>query len=199
MVKKEKEKKTKKKFGINHIFKGIYWLVVIVLFLIAGAVVLSTFNTPLKFRLFSVQSGSMEPNIHLGSLVIVKPQESYIKGDVVTIKGEREPKKTFTHRIVEVQEDKDLNRINYQTKGDANEGPDPELIPHRRVVGKVIASIPYLGQVVAFAQTQVGLAVLVIIPATIIIYSELVNIKNEIKRMIKDWKAKKSTKKNVKK
>ncbi|OGD63880.1 signal peptidase I [Candidatus Beckwithbacteria bacterium RBG_13_42_9] len=167
------------------VFNIIYWLILLALAVIAGAVVLSRFNTPLQFRLFSVQSGSMEPNIRLGSLVVNKPQSSYQKDDMVTFRSERSVKETVTHRIIEVSEDKDLNKVQYKTKGDANEDPDPEPIPGNRVIGKVVFTIPYLGYAVAFAQTQTGLIVLVVIPATLIIYSELMNIKNEVVDIIK--------------
>lgn len=175
---------------VKNLIKVSYWVVLTALVAIAAGVALSVFNTPLGIRLFSVQSGSMVPAIPLGSLVVVEPADTYQKGDVITIKAERDPKETVTHRIVDIVEDEDLERVSYQTKGDANEDPDRELIADRRVVGKVVFNIPYLGYPIAFAQTQVGFAVLIIIPATIIIYSELMNIKKEIAKSIKGRKKK---------
>jgi len=175
-----------------------YWLVLLFLAAMAGSLVLSRFDTPLKYRLFSVQSGSMEPAIGLGSVVVVIPQESYGKDDVITFRSERSAKETNTHRVVEVLEDKDLNRIEYRTKGDANEDPDSEPIPLRRVVGKVVFSVPYLGYPISFAQTQTGLIVLVVIPATLIAYSELISIKNEIALLIKHRQENKKVEKKKK-
>lgn len=128
----------------------------------------------------------MEPAIKVGSVIIVKNQKEYQVGNIVTVKAERNTKDTFTHRIAEIIEDKETNKISYRTKGDANEEPDGEPITSKRVVGKVVLSIPFIGYFVAFAQTRAGLIILVIIPAALIIYSELANIKNEI---LKLWTA----------
>lgn len=155
--------------------------------LIAVVVLLSltlVFSKPIagmNFSLYSVNSGSMEPAIKLGSLVLVKSQENYSKNDVITFRDEADPRNTTTHRIVAVVEDKDINKLSFRTKGDANENEDTELIDSRRVVGKVVFSLPYLGYGASFAKTQMGFVLLIVIPATIIIYSELQNIRGELK------------------
>lgn len=170
---------------LKSILTIFYWVLLLFVAFMAGSLILSRFDTPIKYRLFAVQSGSMEPSIRLGSVVVVVPQESYAKDDVITFRSERSAKETNTHRIVEVLEDKDLNRLEYRTKGDANEDPDHEPIPLRRVVGKVVFAIPYLGYPISFAQTQTGLIVLVVIPTTLIAYSEFLTIKNELALLIK--------------
>jgi len=159
---------------------------------IAASVVLSTFNTPLGIRLFSVQSGSMEPAIPVGSLVMVRPQDSYTEGEIITVRSERSAKETVTHRIVERAEDKDIGSVSYKLKGDANEDPDPEMVPEKRVVGKVVLHIPFLGYPVGFAQSQIGFVILIIIPATIIVYSELMVIKKEFLKFFTRKKSKKN-------
>lgn len=182
---------------MKRILKSAYWFVFLAIVIIAFSVTTSAFNTPLKFRLFAVQSGSMEPNVPLGSLVAVRSADSYMENDVITVRAERNPKETFTHRIVEISEDKDLDRVSYKTKGDANEDADGELVNENRVIGKVILTVPYLGYPVGFAQTQIGFIVLIIIPATVIIYSELANMKGEFAKIFS--KNKKNKKKRQKK
>lgn len=187
---------------MKKILSIIYTTIFALLLLIGGALALSAFNTPLKIRVFSVLSGSMEPVIHTGSVVIVQPQEEYKEGDIVTFRSPKDPKQTFTHRIIKVSQDKDIKTITYTTKGDANEEEDRDQTSARRAIGKVIFTIPYAGYAVNFAQTQTGLIVLIVIPATIIVYSELLNIKTEIQKFIKmkskknknDKKATKNTK-----
>jgi signal peptidase len=164
-------------------------LLVVFLVFVAGSLVLGNFRTPIQYRLFSVQSGSMRPTIPLGSIIVVWPQKDYQKDDIITFGSEANLKNTVTHRVVEVSKDNDLGTVNYRTKGDANNAPDTELIRSGRVVGKVVVHIPYLGYPVTFAQTQVGLIVLVIIPATLIVYSEISSIKNELASMFKSKKA----------
>jgi len=55
-------------------------------------------------------------------------------------------------------------------------------------VGKVELSIPFVGYPIAFAKTLPGLIVLIIVPGTIIVYNELLNIKKEIIELLKKKK-----------
>lgn len=167
----------------------LYGLIFFVLILIAGIVTISTFKIPGNYKLFNVQSGSMEPAIKKGALVIVKPIQNYQKGDVITVSEPANPKVSLTHRIFEVKE-KD-GKTFYVTKGDANNTPDTEDRPKENVIGKVLFSIPYIGYPIGFAKTRDGLIILIIIPITLIIYSELISIKNEVKKLIEKRKQKK--------
>ncbi|MCL4390477.1 MAG: signal peptidase I [Patescibacteria group bacterium] len=166
----------------------VYWGIFVVLAAIAILVALSGINTPFKIRVFSVQSGSMSPAIPTGSVVIVRPETDYKKGDVVTFKYSQDresknPKETVTHRIVEVKIID--SKVSYMTEGDANKSADPTPVDKDLVIGKVVLSIPLIGYPVGFARTLPGLILLIIIPATIIIYSELVNVKKEIGKLLK--------------
>lgn len=158
-----------------------YWLGVFSLILIAGLVGASTLRPYFGYKLFVVQSGSMEPAIRAKSLVLVKKFDNYKIGDVITYKDGGERGETITHRIVKIK-----NR-GFVTKGDANNVSDERLVSPDRIVGKVVLAIPFLGYPVAFAKTQWGLIILIIIPGTIIVYSELLNIKEEV---VTFWKKK---------
>jgi len=155
---------------------GVYSLIIV----IALLVVFSTFSFPGNYKLMTIQSGSMEPAMKAGSMIVVKPTAEYKIGDIVTYKNGDDSKKTTTHRIVEINEAKGV--ITYKTKGDANDAPDFAPIFKANIVGKVLFSIPYLGYPVGFARTLPGLIILIIIPATIIIYEETRNIIKELKK-----------------
>lgn len=149
-----------------------------------------------KFKLFVVQSGSMSPAIKTGSLILVTPSPKYAPGDVITYKTKegvdiKNPKALVTHRIVDTVQKED--GVYYITKGDANNSNDSLEIGNYLVLGKVTASIPYLGYPVGFAKTQTGFIVLIVIPATLIIYSEMITIKNEAKRLLAERKKRKLT------
>jgi signal peptidase I len=90
-------------------------------------------------------------------------------------------KTTVTHRINSLS----LQDSSYITKGDANKSVDLSEVRKGNILGKVIFSIPYLGFVLNFTKSQTGLIFIIIIPAVLIIYSELLNIKNEAKKLIK--------------
>jgi hypothetical protein len=63
----------------------------------------------------------------------------------------------------------------------------------RNILGKVLFSIPYFGYIVDFARKPVGFALIIGIPALLIIGDELRKIFVETKRLIKE---KKTGKKN---
>lgn len=182
------------------IIKIFYWLALSLLLIIAATVAASSLNIPGGVKLFTVQSGSMEPTIHTGSLIISKPFATYSKGEIVTFKSEGDrlnsnPKTTTTHRIYKVELVD--NKLAFTTKGDANKGPDAGTIDQGLIIGKEVLSIPLLGYPISFAKTKEGLLILIIIPAVIIIYSELINIKNEAQKLIRERKRKLTMKEKV--
>ena len=184
--------------GIKNIPNILYWIVIALLILVTVATVLTTQKTPGGYRLFVVQSGSMEPTIKTGSIVLVVSQKQYKENDVVTFLIDpnaklKDIKSTATHRIIKVIE-KDKN-INYTTKGDANKSADPNTINQAQVLGKVMITIPFVGWFIAFTKTQIGFIALIIIPSTLIIYSELMNIKKESTRLIALYLKKRKDKK----
>jgi signal peptidase I len=163
--------------------------ILILLLIVVGIILISTINFPGNIKLYSVQSGSMEPAIMMGSVVIVKPVSTYQIGDVITVTDPTNLKMTITHRVVET--DNQEGKITYITKGDANKTNDTEARPLEGVLGKVVFVVPFLGYPVSFAKTSEGLLILVIIPAIIIIFSELLSIKSEAQKLIEKRRQKK--------
>jgi len=162
---------------VKKLWKIINNVILAAIILFSILVILSYLNV-FGTRMFVVKSGSMEPKIHTGSVVFDKSGTDYKVGDVITFKIPNS-KDTVTHRIAAIKPDVKKN-IFYQVKGDANNAPDPDLVASNMVVGKVSFSIAYLGYLVAFIKTLPGLIIFIIIPATIVIYQELTNIKSEV-------------------
>ncbi|OGD96495.1 signal peptidase I, partial [Candidatus Curtissbacteria bacterium RIFCSPLOWO2_01_FULL_41_28] len=146
-----------------------------------------------------VRSGSMQPAIKVGDLVVVKTQHglltpqpisdnplssakisSYKVGETIAFKSQNGSKVFTTHRIVgkEIQEGK----VFYRTKGDANDSADENLVAEENVVGKSMFRLPHFGKLFAFAKSNIGFPLLVIFPALLVIILEMVNIYKEIKR-----------------
>lgn len=169
--------------------KVLYWMVLIFLIFVAGFTAMTALNLPGNYKMFVVMSGSMEPKIKTGSIVVVKPQKDYQKGEVITFKDLDRPKLTVTHRIFSIKEEN--NAQVFTTKGDANKSPDMAEIHKGQILGREILTVPYLGYVINFTKTQTGLIVLIVIPSVIIIYNELLSIKNEAIRLIKERKKRK--------
>lgn len=169
-------------------FKIIKNIVGIALLLFLLLVVGTFIPIPGNYKIFTVQSGSMEPAIHPGSLIFVMPRTDYKVGDIVTRKT-NDPKVTVTHRIIEITESN--GETAYITQGDANNAEDPEEATQSQIIGREIFSLPYIGYPIGYARTAPGFLFLVIIPAVIIIYEEANKIKREIALKFKKRKEKK--------
>jgi len=130
-------------------FLGLALVVVVALVLARGV--------PLTGRsTFVVGGPSMEPAINRGSAIVVDPVDpgALRVGDVVSLRVGPE-RAVFTHRIVRIVERPD--GLWLETKGDANEAPDPALVPAASVVGRVGLTISAIGYVIAAVSTSSGL------------------------------------------
>jgi len=129
-----------------------------------------------------VRSGSMQPQIAVGDLAVVKKQAdgNYKAGDIIAFKNANNSKTLTTHRIAGIENKN--GRFFYQTKGDANKTVDRELVSTENVIGKAYFRLPYLGKLIAFAKTTAGFSLAVIFPALLVIAFEIVNIFKEIRK-----------------
>lgn len=143
---------------------------------------------------YVVLSGSMEPAIQTGAVAVVSPKAfGYSIGDIITYSLGNAT--TITHRVTSLKEEN--GQVVYQTKGDANENADPSVVPKSAVVGSVIFSVPYIGYAVDFAKKPQGFILLVIVPATIIVYEELRFLKRETARQLSRLRKSSSSKPNA--
>ena len=107
----------------------------------------------------AVLSGSMQPALGVGGLVVIQPAEAQgIKmGDIISFRlpGIDTP---ICHRVIDIIETDE--GLFFQTKGDANEEPDPYLVSVQDVTGKAVFYTPYvgyLGHLAQFGRTRVDL------------------------------------------
>lgn len=127
---------------------------------------------------YVVVSNSMNappsPVIGAGDVVFVydAPADKIRQGDVITYRSG--PEQLTTHRVVGVRDRPD--GIAFETKGDANEEADPDLVPGGRVIGTVGFVVPLLGHAVTFASSGYGVILLIVVPAALLILTELVTI-----------------------
>lgn len=101
---------------------------------------------------YIVTSGSMEPKFSVGDLVLVKKQDRYQLGDIVTFRDSGGA--LVTHRIT--------GSVSGQfiTKGDANNTEDAELLSPESIVGKLQLVLPGAGEAVVFLRSPLGLLIL---------------------------------------
>ena len=164
-------------------FKTIYYIFIGAIALVAVLLVWSALPIKNGPKVMIVQSGSMEPAIKTGGVVVVKSASDYKVGDIITFGPYSKIKAPTTHRIYEIKGD--CPNCTFVTKGDANNAPDQRDIRPSDVVGKVLLDVSYVGYAVAAAKKPVGFAFIIIIPAAIIVYDEIRKIFAEIKKMRK--------------
>lgn len=156
-------------------------LLIIMLIAIGGLFLVSLMPIPGNVEIKIVKSGSMEPAIQTGSLVVVMPQEYYKVKEVITFGEDNAREIPTTHRIIGVRSEPGGSF--YITKGDANEEADPTEVATRDIIGKVMFHVPGAGYVLDFARQPLGFALLIGLPALMIIIEETFNIFKEIGNM----------------
>lgn len=103
------------------------------------------------FGLHVVTTGSMEPEIPVGSLVATRPvaPRSVHAGDVVAFADPGDAGRTILHRVVRVNA-ADGRQPRFTTQGDANASPDFEEVRAGLLRGRQLIAIPRVGTVVRF-------------------------------------------------
>ena len=142
--KKKKENGNVKAF-LCHLFGTLILVAVI------AALVPITVPRFMGYEVFNVVSGSMEPEIPVGSVAYIEPTDpvELEEGDVISF---NQNGSVILHRVVS----------NHQvegyliTKGDANEQEDLEEVPYQNVRGREVRHIPVLGQLMMILSSTVG-------------------------------------------
>lgn len=97
----------------------------------------------LPLRPVAVATGSMEPTVAVGDVVVTCPSsaENLREGDIIRYqKGAT----TVIHRIVACTQDEN-GGLTFITQGDSNNTPDADPVLPEQVLGKVVFNIPKLG------------------------------------------------------
>ena len=162
-VKPGKRRKMKRTFSIITTLSLI--LVIVIAFLLVGVRIFG-------LAPYTVLSGSMEPEYHVGSLIYVRDTsaEELKINDPITYTMKNGV--VVTHRIIEVISDtENPNNVSYVTKGDANDTADSTPVHISEVIGKPVFTIPLLGYVAYYIRTPVGIAIATAIVCLLIILS----------------------------
>ncbi len=162
----------------KYLDSGFYSLFAAVYMIFVFLVIIFSANIFGSWRSFTNKSDSMNPAIDRGSLTIVKSFPKYNVGDAISYYAKNgDQEEIITHRVI------DIGGNVYTTKGDANNVADRELVKPRLIIGKVVFIIPYLGYAIAFAKSLIGTWLCIIIPAMIILGSELIRIFFELEKI----------------
>jgi signal peptidase len=115
------------------------------------------------YRAYVVESGSMTPTIGVHSLVIsrsIAPVNA-LAGEVVTFSDPGLNGSLVSHRVLSRHLLPGSNIFSFTTKGDANKVPEQWEVPAKATVGKVVAVVPKVGDVIGPLSSALGRGVLI--------------------------------------
>ena len=103
------------------------------------------------YEIYNVVSGSMEPEIPVGSAIYVEavPPEEVQEGDGIAFWSNDS---VIAHRVLRNK----LVEGTFTTKGDANAEEDMNDIEYAALIGRVAAHYPMLGQMMVLYTSSVG-------------------------------------------
>jgi signal peptidase I len=133
----------------------------------------------LGWRIDAVNSGSMEPELRVGSVVIIKPvdPETIVVGDIITYRIPSIDNTMVTHRVIEIKQSTSLY---FQTRGDANLKADPFIVSGSDLIGKLWVNIKGLGPFIEFLKTIYGFVLTVILPGIVLLSLYALSVWREI-------------------
>ncbi len=126
------------------------------------------------FSMFRVATGSMEPEMPVGTLLISQRTdiEDIKINDVVNFRSRDNGMlgMVITHRVVKVYEDSE-GSIFLETKGDANKYADAKLVDEENLIGKVIYATGegnFFANLISFLTSKIGFWAFIVLPCILI-------------------------------
>lgn len=134
------------------------------LWFVVGCLAVTLLPILIGWRPYVVESGSMEPRIHVGDVVLASPNQDpqQLLGRVTVFTDPAKPENTKTHRVVQIAPDGTL-----VTKGDANPTPDSVHVPMSDVRGLGRLLVRFVGLPLIWLQTQEWLWLLLLVASLI--------------------------------
>lgn len=165
-------------------------LIILSLFALLTVVMTPSGQVPqvMGYSILQVLTGSMEPTIPEGSMLLIQQTEpdTLQPGDIISFFS---PDPLLdgalnTHRIQEVLTDGDT--LEFITKGDANFLEDQQPVSARQVVGKVIFISPMLGKFVRLISNPLVFGLAVLLPLAAMLIANLVRALRSAMRLAKE-------------
>lgn len=131
------------------VLRWVARLVLLVLALLVGAAIVVVVIIPRMTQgaALTVLTGSMTPDIPVGSVVVVRPvdPQTLQVGDIATYQAQPDSPALITHRITQVKQTSQGLRFIF--KGDANRSRDLDPVVPQQIRGEVWFHVPYLGSI----------------------------------------------------
>lgn len=126
------------------------------------------------YSFFRVVTGSMEPEIPIGALIVSKEVDidTLEIGDIVCFRSEIYEiyGQSITHRVIDISKDAD-GVTKLQTKGDFNSAADSHYVTERNLIGKVVwwsEQNNLFSDLIAFFSNRISFLACIVFPCLVI-------------------------------
>lgn len=134
------------------------WVGIAIVALLVAAVALTLIAPYFGWRVDTVRSGDMEPELKVGSVVITRPVDAdkIGVGDVITFHSPTSGE-MMSRRVSAIEVGP-----SFRTEAASSEAADPFITPAQGVIGRVCFEVPFAGYIVQRLVTPVGVLLLFI-------------------------------------
>lgn len=127
-------------------------------------------------QLLSVQTASMKPVLNAGDAIITKSDTNIVPGEIISYYSPLDSKVVISHRLVKSERNGQLI-----TAGDVT-GSNDVPFSKSNVIGHVIMVLPGFGYFLNSLRKPVSLALLIYMPAIILLFKEINRLNNHLNR-----------------
>ena len=160
---------------------------VILCFVVTLQTLVNGYTRFFGYSVFRVVTGSMEPTISVGSVLICKSADidDINTGDIICFRSRESSHYGYivTHRVISVKEDSTGKKY-LESRGDANNSSDPYYVEGENLLGRVIwysGKDGVLNKMLNFLSGQFGFLAVIVLPILLVIGLILQSVKRNIK------------------
>lgn len=170
---------------LSALWKVLWWVIEFIIIFIAIIIVTQRVTNNEKaflgFRIFSVATGSMEPEYAVGDILIAREKDpaTIVVGDNIVYLGNVADYrgKIITHNVIEVEQNEEGDYL-FHTKGIANSIEDP-VVHEDQLYGVIFYNNEVLAWICKILTNRYGLYFFVIVPIIIYFFIGLIRTQGE--------------------
>ena len=191
---KDTRKRSSKSVVLYVLSSAVLIIAVIVCLVVTVQTLVNGYTRFFGYSVFRVVTGSMEPTMSVGTVLICKNTdiEDIAPGDIICFRSRESSHYGYivTHRVVSVQTD-GTGRKYLESRGDANVSSDPYYVESENLLGRVTwysKKDGVFNKMLDFLSGKIGFFAIIVIPiliiAGLILQSVQKNIKGELNKTV---------------
>lgn len=156
----------------------LFFFIVVIIYAFSAIIFKGQMVKVFGFDFAIVKTSSMFPTIKRYDFVIITKNTQNVAVNDIVVFFDDSHKNLIVHRVVEIVEENDHNF--FITKGDNNQFRDAGSRTENEIYAKCSFKIPYLGLIITFLKSPIGLCVLLLNFITVACIIMLWSFENKI-------------------